>query len=180
MLSSTALGVPRFSIIRDRRSSSTRSKSFPKFARPRKAETTIVPFLPVAVVLAINTPFQLSELYSLTEVQSASLLADGSCGSWRRLSLPHVRPRSAAPAALCADERIALVMTPRVLLGLCADFKQLVRGLLSFGHWTPSPQSQARSAADALLQSIDLAAEAERLGMDGAYFRGHHFAQQLA
>src|SRR5467141_4929937 len=53
-------------------------------------------------------------------------------------------------------------------------------GFLSFGHCTPSPQSQARSAADALLQSIDLAMEAERLGMDGAYFRVHHFAQQLA
>jgi alkanesulfonate monooxygenase SsuD/methylene tetrahydromethanopterin reductase-like flavin-dependent oxidoreductase (luciferase family) len=33
---------------------------------------------------------------------------------------------------------------------------------------------------DALLQSIDLAVEAERLGMDGAYFRVHHFARQLA
>src|ERR1700744_288837 len=53
-------------------------------------------------------------------------------------------------------------------------------GFLSFGHWTPSPQSQTRSAADALLQSIDLAVEAERLGMDGAYFRVHHFAHQLA
>src|ERR1700757_1384189 len=53
-------------------------------------------------------------------------------------------------------------------------------GFLSFGHWTPSSQSQTRSAADALLQSIDLAAEAERLGMDGAYFRVHHFARQLA
>jgi alkanesulfonate monooxygenase SsuD/methylene tetrahydromethanopterin reductase-like flavin-dependent oxidoreductase (luciferase family) len=53
-------------------------------------------------------------------------------------------------------------------------------GFLSFGHWTPSPQSETRSAADALLQSIDLAVEAERLGMDGAYFRVHHFAQQLA
>jgi alkanesulfonate monooxygenase SsuD/methylene tetrahydromethanopterin reductase-like flavin-dependent oxidoreductase (luciferase family) len=53
-------------------------------------------------------------------------------------------------------------------------------GFLSFGHWTPSPQSSSQSAADALLQSIDLAVEAERLGMDGAYFRVHHFAQQLA
>src|SRR5208282_1687432 len=53
-------------------------------------------------------------------------------------------------------------------------------GFLSFGHWTASPQSQTRSAADALLQSIDLAIEAERLGMDGAYFRVHHFARQLA
>jgi alkanesulfonate monooxygenase SsuD/methylene tetrahydromethanopterin reductase-like flavin-dependent oxidoreductase (luciferase family) len=53
-------------------------------------------------------------------------------------------------------------------------------GFLSFGHWTPSPQSATQSAADALLQSIDLAVEAERLGMDGAYFRVHHFARQLA
>jgi len=53
-------------------------------------------------------------------------------------------------------------------------------GFLSFGHWTPSPQLETRSAADALLQSIDLAVEAERLGMDGAYFRVHHFARQLA
>ena len=53
-------------------------------------------------------------------------------------------------------------------------------GFLSFGHWTPSPQSETRSAADALLQSIDLAVEAERLGIDGAYFRVHHFARQLA
>ncbi len=53
-------------------------------------------------------------------------------------------------------------------------------GFLSFGHWTPSLQSQTQSAADTLLQSIDLAVEAERLGMDGAYFRVHHFARQLA
>jgi alkanesulfonate monooxygenase SsuD/methylene tetrahydromethanopterin reductase-like flavin-dependent oxidoreductase (luciferase family) len=51
---------------------------------------------------------------------------------------------------------------------------------LSFGHWTPSPQSQTRSAADALLQSIDLAVAAEDLGADGAFFRVHHFARQLA
>src|ERR1700761_485962 len=51
---------------------------------------------------------------------------------------------------------------------------------LSFGHWTASPQSQTQSAADTLLQSIDLAVEAERLGMNGAYFRVHHFARQLA
>ena len=53
-------------------------------------------------------------------------------------------------------------------------------GFLSFGHWTPSPQSQAQTATDVLLQSIELAVEAERLGMDGAYFRVHHFARQLA
>src|ERR1700685_3334334 len=53
-------------------------------------------------------------------------------------------------------------------------------GFLSFGHWTPSPQSKVRTASDALLQSIDLAVAAEELGADGAYFRVHHFAQQLA
>src|SRR5215218_7209275 len=52
-------------------------------------------------------------------------------------------------------------------------------GFLSFGHWTPSPQSQVRSASDALLQSIELAVAAEELGVDGAYFRVHHFARQL-
>jgi alkanesulfonate monooxygenase SsuD/methylene tetrahydromethanopterin reductase-like flavin-dependent oxidoreductase (luciferase family) len=52
-------------------------------------------------------------------------------------------------------------------------------GFLSFGHWSPSTQSQTRSASDALLQSIDLAVAAEELGADGAYFRVHHFARQL-
>ena len=52
-------------------------------------------------------------------------------------------------------------------------------GFLSFGHWTPSPQSQTRTASDALLQSIELAVAAEELGADGAYFRVHHFARQL-
>jgi len=53
-------------------------------------------------------------------------------------------------------------------------------GFLSFGHWSASPQSEARSARDVLLQSIDLAVAAEEIGLDGAYFRVHHFAQQLA
>ena len=33
-------------------------------------------------------------------------------------------------------------------------------GFLSFGHWMPSPQSQVRTASDALLQSIELAVAA--------------------
>ena len=52
-------------------------------------------------------------------------------------------------------------------------------GFLSFGHWSPSPQSQTRSGADALRQSIELSVAAEELGADGAYFRVHHFARQL-
>ncbi|AGM05938.1 LLM class flavin-dependent oxidoreductase [Amycolatopsis keratiniphila] len=51
-------------------------------------------------------------------------------------------------------------------------------GFLSFGHWSPSAHSETRSAADFLHQSIDLAVAAEELGVDGAYFRVHHFARQ--
>jgi hypothetical protein len=53
-------------------------------------------------------------------------------------------------------------------------------GFLSFGHWSSGAGSQTRSASDVLLQSIDLAVAAEKLGADGAYFRVHHFARQLA
>ncbi|HEU5324881.1 MAG TPA: LLM class flavin-dependent oxidoreductase [Candidatus Limnocylindria bacterium] len=53
-------------------------------------------------------------------------------------------------------------------------------GFLSFGHWSDSPYSQVRSGSDALIQSIELAVAAEELGADGAYFRVHHFARQLA
>src|ERR1700716_417935 len=53
-------------------------------------------------------------------------------------------------------------------------------GFLSFGHWTPSSQSQTRSAGDTLLQSIDLAIAAEALGADGALFCVDHFPRQLA
>ncbi len=53
-------------------------------------------------------------------------------------------------------------------------------GFLSFGHWSASPYSQVRTGSDALIQSIELAEAVEDLGADGAYFRVHHFAQQLA
>ncbi|MCF3937090.1 LLM class flavin-dependent oxidoreductase [Gordonia tangerina] len=53
-------------------------------------------------------------------------------------------------------------------------------GFLSFGHWSDAHGSQVRSGSDTLLQSIDLAVAAEELGADGAYFRVHHFARQLA
>ena len=53
-------------------------------------------------------------------------------------------------------------------------------GFLSFGHWSATPYSQVRSASDALIQSIELAEAVEALGADGAYFRVHHFARQLA
>ena len=52
-------------------------------------------------------------------------------------------------------------------------------GFLSFGHWSPSPYSEVRTASDSLLQSVELAVAAEEVGADGAYFRVHHFARQL-
>jgi alkanesulfonate monooxygenase SsuD/methylene tetrahydromethanopterin reductase-like flavin-dependent oxidoreductase (luciferase family) len=53
-------------------------------------------------------------------------------------------------------------------------------GFLSFGHWRDAAGSQTRSAADALLQTIELAQAAEDLGVDGAFVRVHHFERQLA
>ncbi len=53
-------------------------------------------------------------------------------------------------------------------------------GFLSFGHWSDHPGSQVRSASDAHLQSIELAVAAEEIGIDGAWFRVHHYAEQLA
>ena len=53
-------------------------------------------------------------------------------------------------------------------------------GFLSFGHWSNHPAYRTRTAGETLLQSIDLAIAAEAMGLDGAYFRVHHFAAQLA
>ena len=53
-------------------------------------------------------------------------------------------------------------------------------GFLSFGHWQPRGGSQVRSAADSLLQTVELAEAAEGLGVDGAFVRVHHFERQLA
>ncbi|WP_262106465.1 LLM class flavin-dependent oxidoreductase [Arthrobacter sp. Marseille-P9274] len=53
-------------------------------------------------------------------------------------------------------------------------------GFLSFGHWGPGRGSRTRSAREALLQGIELAVAAEELGIDGAFFRVHHFARQQA
>ncbi|TRW46630.1 LLM class flavin-dependent oxidoreductase [Georgenia yuyongxinii] len=53
-------------------------------------------------------------------------------------------------------------------------------GFLSFGHFQAAAGSHTRTAADALLQTIELAVAAEELGVDGAYVRVHHFARQLS
>jgi alkanesulfonate monooxygenase SsuD/methylene tetrahydromethanopterin reductase-like flavin-dependent oxidoreductase (luciferase family) len=53
-------------------------------------------------------------------------------------------------------------------------------GFLSFGHWGDVPASRVRTARDALVQAIDLAVATEEVGVGGAYFRVHHFAEQQA
>ena len=53
-------------------------------------------------------------------------------------------------------------------------------GFLSFGHWQAAPWSHTRTAADAHVQALELAVAAEEVGIDGAFFRVHHFARQLA
>ena len=45
-------------------------------------------------------------------------------------------------------------------------------GFLSFGHWSDGPGSQVRSAADSLLQSVELAEAAEELGGTVGSLRG--------
>jgi alkanesulfonate monooxygenase SsuD/methylene tetrahydromethanopterin reductase-like flavin-dependent oxidoreductase (luciferase family) len=52
-------------------------------------------------------------------------------------------------------------------------------GFLSFGHWARRQGYKTITASDALLQSIDLAVACEEMGLDGAYFRVHHYAAQL-
>src|ERR1700687_2060221 len=84
MLRSTARGIPRFSITSEPLSSSIRRSSFPKLARARSADTTIVPALPALEVMAINSPFRLFELYSSFEMQSrdwsGGILQEGISG----------------------------------------------------------------------------------------------------
>ncbi|GAA1509940.1 alkanesulfonate monooxygenase SsuD/methylene tetrahydromethanopterin reductase-like flavin-dependent oxidoreductase (luciferase family) [Agromyces terreus] len=53
-------------------------------------------------------------------------------------------------------------------------------GTLSFGHYGPLGGGRTLSAADSMLQAIDLAQGMDELGVNGAYFRVHHFARQQA
>ncbi len=52
-------------------------------------------------------------------------------------------------------------------------------GFLSFGAWHPAG-GLTNSASDSLHQALELAVAAEEIGIDGAFFRVHHFARQLA
>ena len=53
-------------------------------------------------------------------------------------------------------------------------------GTLSFGHYGPLGGGRQLTAGDSMLQAIDLAQGMDDLGVDGAYFRVHHFARQQA
>src|SRR6267378_4096669 len=68
MLSSTARGIPRFSITSERRSSSTCRRSLPKLVRARRAETTMLSFF---CVLGIESTHQLD--YTNCTVSSATV-----------------------------------------------------------------------------------------------------------
>jgi len=53
-------------------------------------------------------------------------------------------------------------------------------GTLSFGHYGPLGGGRQLTAADSIHQAIDLAQGMDELGVNGAYFRVHHFARQQA
>jgi len=53
-------------------------------------------------------------------------------------------------------------------------------GTLSFGHYGPLGGGRELTAGDSLKQAIDLAQGMDELGVNGAYFRVHHFARQQA
>lgn len=53
-------------------------------------------------------------------------------------------------------------------------------GFLSFGHYGPVPGSRTPTAKESLQQAVELAVMADERGIDGAYFRVHHFARQGA
>ncbi|GAA2001990.1 LLM class flavin-dependent oxidoreductase [Brevibacterium samyangense] len=53
-------------------------------------------------------------------------------------------------------------------------------GFLSFGHYGGGTGDDDPGAGEILRQAVDLAVGADGLGVNGAYFRVHHFARQAA
>ena len=51
-------------------------------------------------------------------------------------------------------------------------------GFLSFGHYGGSPAQGGLSARQMLHDAIDISVGADELGVNGAYFRVHHYAKQ--
>ena len=52
-------------------------------------------------------------------------------------------------------------------------------GFLSFGHYASDPR-QGPDAKSMLKDALEIARGADELGVNGAYFRVHHFARQAA
>jgi alkanesulfonate monooxygenase SsuD/methylene tetrahydromethanopterin reductase-like flavin-dependent oxidoreductase (luciferase family) len=57
------------------------------------------------------------------------------------------------------------------------DLSMTKLGFLSFGNWMGVTGSRTRTGGEALLQGVELAVAAEEVGVDGAFYRVHHFAQ---
>jgi alkanesulfonate monooxygenase SsuD/methylene tetrahydromethanopterin reductase-like flavin-dependent oxidoreductase (luciferase family) len=53
-------------------------------------------------------------------------------------------------------------------------------GFLSFGHWSSTSGSETTTAGEALRQAVELSVAAEEIGLDGAFFRVHHYQRQHA
>ena len=53
-------------------------------------------------------------------------------------------------------------------------------GFLSFGHYGGNPAQGGITAHQMLHDAIDISVGAEELGVNGAYFRVHHYARQSA
>ena len=53
-------------------------------------------------------------------------------------------------------------------------------GFLSFGHYGGSPAQGGLTARQMLHDAIDISVGADELGVNGAYFRVHHYARQSA
>ena len=53
-------------------------------------------------------------------------------------------------------------------------------GFLSFGHYSLKPDKTGKyGAQEALKQAVELGQIADELGVNGAYFRVHHFAHSI-
>lgn len=51
---------------------------------------------------------------------------------------------------------------------------------ISFGRWNNHEKSATQTAHEAFIQTIEMAVAAEELGVDGAYFRVHHFSNSFS
>lgn len=53
-------------------------------------------------------------------------------------------------------------------------------GFLSFGHYGPHVGRPGYDAGTSLREAVEIAVGADELGVNGAFFRVHHFARQAA